>query len=252
MFFSPELISDMKSAKKVLVFTGAGVSKESGLPTFRDLDGVWTKYDPMTFATLEGFLAQPVLVWNNYRSRQMQISATQPNPGHKIIAAMESYYPDFLLVTQNVDDLHERAGSKNMVKIHGDAFSVRCTNCNTRYRSKDMNLPEEFTEETLPKCAKCGGLCRPDIVWFGEYVNEDDINRAYDYANTCDLIFVVGTSGEVSRGYGLAQTVSRRGAVVVEVNPNRGYLTDYAKHIVSFPAGQALPPLWEVVTASDS
>jgi len=167
MHFDPKLIEAMRNAKKVMAFTGAGASKESGLPTFRDLDdGVWRKYDPMTFATIEGFLANPVLVWNNYRSRQIQISQCQPNPGHKTLAAMEDYYPDFVVVTQNVDDLHERGGSKDVVHIHGDAFSIRCLDCSRCYSTRTLDLPVEFTEQTLPKCEACGATCRPDIVWF--------------------------------------------------------------------------------------
>ncbi len=249
MHFDPKLIEAMRNAKKVMAFTGAGASKESGLPTFRDLDdGVWRKYDPMTFATIEGFLANPVLVWNNYRSRQIQISQCQPNPGHQTLAAMEDYYPDFVVVTQNVDDLHERGGSKDVVHIHGDAFSIRCLDCSRCYSTRTLDLPVEFTEQTLPKCEACGATCRPDIVWFGEFVQEDRIGRAYDYANTGDLVLVVGTSGEVSRGYGLAQTAARRGAVVVEINPNPGALTQYATYVVSQPAGQALRALWQAAT----
>jgi len=250
MGFDIGLVKAMRSAEKVLVFTGAGISKESGLPTFRDLDGIWTKYDPMTFATLEGFISEPVLVWNNYRMRQIQISETLPNPGHYTIAAMEDYYPEFLLVTQNVDDLHERSGSTKMVKIHGDAFGVRCVDCSTKYRSNSLNLPDTFTAETLPRCSACNGICRPDIVWFGEYVNEDDINKAYDYANTCDMVIVVGTSGEVSRGYGLVQTTARRRKTVVEINPNETALTDYATYIVREASGTSLPRLWTQVTES--
>ena len=247
MHFDTDLIDDLRNSQKTLVFTGAGISKESGLPTFRDLDGEWTKYDPMTFATLEGFLSDPVLVWNNYRMRQSQISAAEPNPGHEIIAAMETYYPEYLLVTQNVDDLHERAGSRKMVKIHGDAFSVKCVDCSKKYKSKDFEFPETFAYETLPRCSQCDGICRPDIVWFGEYVNESDISRAYDYANTCDIAIVVGTSGEVSRGYGLAQTVAERGKPVIEVNPNDTALTEYASYIIRQSSGSALPSLWEQV-----
>lgn len=249
MHFDTKMVDALRSAKKVLVFTGAGISKESGLPTFRDLDGEWTKYDPMTFATLKGFLSNPVLVWNNYRTRQKQIAATIPNPGHIALADFENYYGDYLLVTQNVDDLHERAGSHKLVKIHGDAFRVKCLDCGTKYRSDDIDLPEELIETNLPRCAKCNGLCRPDIVWFGEYVNEDDINKAYHYANTCDMAIVIGTSGEVSRGYGLVQSVARRYETVIEVNPQDTALTDYATYVIREKSGIALPQLLQTVLA---
>lgn len=242
------LIEVLTNAQRVFVFTGAGASKESGLPTFRDLDGEWRKYDPMTFATLEGFLADPVAVWNLYRQRQKQIAQAQPNPGHIALARMESYYPDFLLTTQNVDDLHERAGSRKLVKIHGDAWQMRCLGRGHVFDVRDYDLPDEFERDTLPSCPGCGDLCRPNIVWFGEYVPREPMLAAMTGSASCDLMLIVGTSGEVSNGYGFAEYALANGACVVEVNPERGALTRYAHFWLREPSGVVLPRLWRAIS----
>lgn len=242
------LIEAFAKAKRVFVFTGAGASKESGLPTFREIDGEWKHYDPMTFATLEGFLREPVLVWNMYHMRQRQISEAQPNPGHVIIAEMEQRYPHFLLATQNVDDLHERAGSKKMVKIHGDCWGMRCLECSEVYDTREFDFPDEFTTETLPNCPHCNTLCRPNIVWFGEYVPREAMNAAVESSTKCDLMLIVGTSGEVSSGYGFTEYALSNGATVVEINPTEGMLTRHAHIWVAEPAGVALPRIWSQIS----
>ena len=240
-----ELIEVLAKARRVMVFTGAGASKESGLPTFREIDGEWTKHDPMTFATLEGFLTHPVEVWNLYHMRQRQIAEAQPNPGHVTIAQMERYYSDFLLVTQNVDDLHERAGSRKIVKIHGDCWEMRCLECSTVYDTRDFDFPDEFTSDTLPSCPRCNKLCRPNIVWFGEYVPREAMMAAAYAAANCDLMLIVGTSGEVSSGYGFAEHAGSNGATIVEINPSEGHLTHHADFWIAEPAGVALPRIWD-------
>ncbi len=236
-----ELLDALIRAKRVFVFTGAGASKESGLPTFRDLDGEWRKHDPMTFATFEGFMDHPVAVWNMYRLRQRQIAQAQPNPGHIALAQMEQHYPEFFLCTQNVDDLHERAGSVRMVKLHGDAWQMRCVDEGDVFDVRDFDLPDEFTLETLPHCPDCGGLCRPNIVWFGEIVPPEPMIASIESASTCDLMLIVGTSGEVSNGYGLAHYALQNRAIVVEINPAASALTRYVHIWLPEPAGQALP-----------
>ena len=242
------LIDALKTASRVFVFTGAGASKESGLPTFRDEDGVWKVYDPMTTATMEGFTHDPVMVWNMYRMRQKQISQAQPNPGHITLAQMEGHYSEFLMATQNVDDLHERAGSEKLVKIHGDAWQMRCLECGRIYDTRDFDFPDEFTQETLPTCPADDALCRPNIVWFGEYLPFEPITSATNASASCDLMLIVGTSGEVSNGYGFAQYALTNGAKVVEINPKEGALTRHAHFWIAEPAGVALPRLWDLVT----
>ena len=245
-----QLVDVLARARHVFVFTGAGASKESGLPTFRETDGEWKRYDPMTFATLNGFLQEPVRVWNMYRVRQRQIAEAQPNAGHIVISEMERHYPEFLLATQNVDDLHERAGSHKMVKIHGDSQQVRCLECERVYDVRDFDFPEEFVEDTLPRCEKCSGLCRPNIVWFGEYVPQEAMMAAVTHAAECDLMLIVGTSGEVSNGYGFAEYALSNGAKIIEVNPFEGALTHYAHFWIPEPAGIALPRIWHLVMES--
>lgn len=242
------LLEALAEARRVFVFTGAGASKESGLPTFRDLDGEWRRYDPMTFATLDGFLGSPVAVWNLYRSRQKEIAKAQPNPGHIVIGRMERHYPEFLLATQNVDDLHERAGSTKLVKIHGDAWGMRCMDCERVYDVREFDLPDEFIEDTLPACPECAGLCRPNIVWFGEHVPREPMMAAISAAANCDLMLIVGTSGEVSGGYGFTEYALANNAKVIEINPAQGHLTRHAHFWIPEPSGQALPRLWRLLT----
>ena len=242
-----ELIEMLAKAKRVMVFTGAGASKESGLPTFRDIDGEWSRYDPMTFATLEGFLAHPAEVWNMYRMRQRQIASAQPNSAHAVIASMELYYSDFLLVTQNVDDLHERAGSRKLVKIHGDCWKMRCVNCDSVSDTREFDFPDEFAPDNLPTCPLCNKLCRPNIVWFGEYVPHEAMTAAVNAASNCDLMLIVGTSGEVSGGYGFIERACANGAKIIEVNPSAGHLTHHADVWIAEPAGVALPGIWQHV-----
>ena len=244
-----QLLDTLANAKRVFVFTGAGASKESGLPTFREVDGEWRKHDPMTFATFEGFMGAPVEVWSMYRLRQRQIAEAEPNPGHVTIARMERHYPEFLLCTQNVDDLHERAGSRKIVKIHGDAWQMRCLECEEVFDTRDFDFPEEFTEQTLPRCPDCGSLCRPNIVWFGEYVPRDAMMASISSSSRCDLMLIVGTSGEVSSGYGFAEYALANNAKIVEVNPSEGALTRYAHFWIPEPAGIALPRIWDLVTS---
>lgn len=241
------LVEALLKAKRVFVFTGAGASKESGLPTFREIDGEWKHHDPMTFATLDGFLREPVEVWNMYRMRQRQISEAQPNPGHITIAQMETRFPEFLLCTQNVDDLHERAGSRKMVKLHGDCWGMRCLDCEHVRDTRDFDLPVEFTADTLPRCEDCGALCRPNIVWFGERVPYEALSASVNAAANCDLMLIVGTSGEVSSGYGFAEYADSNKAVIVEINPTEGHLTHHAHIWIAEPAGIALPRIWQCV-----
>lgn len=241
-----QLISAFRDAKKVFVFTGAGVSKESGLPTFRDGDGLWKKFDPMTLATPEAFASDPVSVWNMYRMRQRQICEAEPNPAHITLARMEEYYPEFLLSTQNVDDLHERAGSRKMVKLHGDAMQMRCVECSRIFDLRGKSFPEEFTTDTLPKCTGCSGLCRPNIVWFGEFVPQEPMMKSVTSAANCDLMLIVGTSGEVSGGYGFVQYADSNGATIVDINPTQSSLAHFASFWVSEPAGEALPKIFDV------
>jgi NAD-dependent deacetylase len=206
----------------------------------------------MTFATMDGFRREPVMVWNMYRMRQKQIAQAKPNPAHLTLAAMEQHYTEFLIATQNVDDLHERAGSRKLVKIHGDAGQLRCLGCQDVHEAAVFDLPDQFDGETLPKCPTCRELCRPNIVWFGEMVPQGPMAAAINASASCELMLIVGTSGEVSGGYGFAEYATSHGATIVEINPARGHLTQFADFHIAQPAGQALPALWRRVHLAHS
>ena len=206
-----ELIDEVKS---MVVLTGAGVSAESGVPTFRGKDGLWNNFRPEELATPEAFLRDPELVWKWYDWRRGIIGACHPNPAHTGIAELETMIDDFLLVTQNVDGLHKRAGSRNMVEIHGNIWGIRCVRCG--------GVGEEETTVPMrtipPICGVCGSLLRPDVVWFGESLDSKDLERAWVGAGNCDLMIVVGTSALVYPAAGLPQHASDCGAKIIEIN----------------------------------
>jgi len=237
----------LRDCTRLLVFAGAGLSAESGIPTFRDQGGLWEKHRVEDVAAPEGFQRDPALVWRFYAERQQQLATVRPNPGHFALARMEQIYaPDgFLLVTQNIDDLSERAGSRQIAKIHGDLMAVWCTRCSWR-GSFDVPLEPEgllADERTLPSCPECGSLARPGIVWFGESLPRAVINQALAFSLEADAILIVGTSGAVSGGYGLADNVSALGGGVIELNPQETCLSHLADVCLRAPSAEALPAL---------
>lgn len=237
----------LRAARKVVVFTGAGVSKESGIPTFRGADGLYQSKDIMALASQEAFQNDPVEVWNMYRRRQENIAEAQFNPGHTVIAEMEKFFPGFILITQNIDDLHERAGSRKIIKLHGDIFKVRCLKDGVTFDARDVELPEKFDRDTMPRCPECNTLCRPHIVWFGEYLDQWDLQQSIEASASSDAFLIVGTSGLVSGGYGFAEYAKSNGAVVIEVNPEPSALSHLTDFLIQEPSGEALPRLWEAV-----
>lgn len=217
-----ELLQAIRDAKHVMVFTGAGVSAESGIPTFRDpLTGLWERFDAEDLASPKAFRKDKALVWGWYEWRRMKILQAQPNAAHIAIAELEKRVPKLTLVTQNVDDLHERAGSTDVIHLHGRLEQPRCFGCN-RPHTLPPGIPEEPEDGRRvdpPQCTYCGGYIRPGVVWFGEQLPEAAIKRAFDAANECDLLFVVGTSGVVMPAAEIPRRAKRAGAKVVEVNP---------------------------------
>jgi NAD-dependent deacetylase len=220
---------------KVAALTGAGISAESGVPTFRDKGGIWEKYDVMAVATPQAFQKDPRLVWRFYNERRKQARHVEPNPAHYALARLERLLPegDFSLITQNVDHLHRQAGSKNVYHMHGELSKTRCTRCQTVRES-----PEELSE--LPRCP-CGGLLRPHIVWFGEVPFETD--TLYQIVGECDLFLVVGTSGVVHPAAGFVIHAKRSGAVTVGVNLEVPDNRLYIDHFYKGKAGEILPRL---------
>jgi len=234
----------VEESKRVCVFTGAGVSAESGIPTFRSAGGLWEKYRPEDLATLDAFARDPVMVWQWYAWRQELVCSAQPNAAHKAIAAMDRTYPEFLLVTQNVDDLHERAGVKRMVKLHGSIMEMRCLDAGHVIALKEPLDKDAIAKESLPKCPTCDSVCRPNVVWFGEMLPPEPIYAGREFAAACDMLLIVGTSGVVGGGYGLAELAKLAGALVVEVNPEESALSHLAEVSVRHPAADALPKIF--------
>jgi NAD-dependent deacetylase len=217
----------LKQARSVAVLTGAGVSAESGIPTFRDSNGLWRQFRAEQLATPEAFANDPELVWEWYDWRRELIAAAQPNAGHLALAEMERRVPHFTLITQNVDDLHERAGSRNVIHLHGSIFVQRCLRC-----SRETSGPRP------PKCA-CGGMLRPGVVWFGEALPPGLWEAAEQAVRASDLLLVIGTSGIVYPAAGLA----RLGKRVVEINAAATALSDDMDETLEGPSGEILPRL---------
>ena len=208
----------LAQAKSIAVLTGAGVSAESGIPTFRSNGGYWQTHRFQDLATAEGFGRDPAMVWQWYEERRRGIAAARPNAGHYTLAKLEERTPRFTLITQNVDDLHERAGSKNMVRLHGDIFLVRCLRCRQQ-QVEPGPLP------SLPPRCECGGMQRPGVVWFGEALPAGAMERAAEAVDQADVLLVIGTSAQVYPAAGLIPRALDTGCTVIEINPE---VTDFA------------------------
>ncbi len=242
MTFAPELIQKLRGARRVAALTGAGISAESGVPTFRDAQtGLWAQFKPEDLATPEAFRRNPKLVWDWYAWRRERVGSVAPNPGHLALAAMERRVPEFTLVTQNVDGLHRRAGSRNVIELHGNITRTKCLD-------EDV-VVEQWPEtgETPPRCPRCGGWLRPDVVWFGEMLPPGAFEAAEQASRTCDLFFSIGTSAVVYPAAGLPLAALDAGVAVVEINPNPTPLTVRATYALPGPSGVVLPALVRAV-----
>jgi NAD-dependent deacetylase len=232
-----ELRDRLSRARRVAVLTGAGVSAESGVPTFRGADGLWRQYRAEDLATPEAFHRDPGLVWEWYDWRRQLIGRCLPNPAHFAIASLERRTPEFLLITQNVDGLHRLAGSVRAVELHGNLWRVRCLLEGRITEHLEVPLPA-----TPPRC-ECGGLLRPDVVWFGEALPAEALGQAFEAAEGCDVFLVVGTSAVVQPAASLPVVARNRGAYVVEVNLEPTALTPVAHESHHGKAGEILPSL---------
>jgi NAD-dependent deacetylase len=234
--FPPELISLLRRTSKLSALTGAGVSQESGLRTFRDAQtGLWAQYKPEDLASPQAFARDPKLVWDWYAWRREAVKAVRPNPGHYALVEIEKRIPQFTLITQNVDGLHRMAGSKNMLELHGNIQRVRCSDCYLLAETWDDDT------ESVPRCKSCGGLLRPDVVWFGESLPRDQLEAAVEAARTCQVFFSIGTSGVVQPAASLAFAARNRGAVVVEINAEPTPLTPKTDFFFQGKSGEILP-----------
>ena len=230
---------------RIAVLSGAGISAESGVPTFRDdKNGLWARFDPYELSSTEGWRSHPERVWGWYLWRHHLVQRVEPNDGHRALAAWERHgdIDQVSVITQNVDDLHERAGSTAVHHLHGSLFEFRCDRCGLPYTGPLPDMPEPTLEVEPPQCA-CGGLIRPDIVWFGEPLPDAPWNAAVDAVRDADLLVVVGTSAIVYPAAGLPELALARGTVVVEVNPEPTPLSSSVTATVRESASTALPVL---------
>ncbi|MFI6073590.1 SIR2 family NAD-dependent protein deacylase [Actinoplanes sp. NPDC051343] len=230
-------------AGRIVIFTGAGVSAESGIPTFRDaLSGLWEQFDPRRLATPEAFGDDPALVWGWYEWRRAAVQQVEPNAGHRALAVIEQRAPECVVVTQNVDDLHERAGSKEPIHLHGSLFAPRCSACG-RPATVANGAPAVEGRVPPPPCDHCGAPIRPGVVWFGEALPADAFEAAVAAAANCDLLITVGTSAVVFPAAEIPQVTARMGGAMIQVNPEPTPLDAVARVNLHGPAAEVLPAL---------
>ena len=252
MFDIPgELIAQFRTAQRVAVLTGAGISAESGVPTFRDAQtGLWARYRAgkehraEDLATPEAFQRDPRLVWEWYAWRREMMAKAEPNPGHRALVEMEQCVPVFTLITQNVDGLHQQAGSGKrfpVIELHGNIQRTKCFSENKLVESwkKDGEAP--------PRCPYCGGYLRPDVVWFGEALPEEALQSAWEAARNCEVFFSIGTSGLVEPAASLPYLARQAGACLVDINPKPTPISGVAIHFLQYPSGQILPALVQAI-----
>lgn len=233
------VVDQLRNAKKIVLVTGAGISQESGIPTFRGKDGHWRKHDPMKLATIDAFYDDPKLVWEWYEDRRKNILSAQPNAGHKAISDLEKL-ARVVVLTQNIDGLHQRAGSSHVLELHGSIIRIKCTVCD--YHD---DITEGFQE--FPPLCKCGNILRPDVVWFGESLPMDTWNKAILEAKGCDVMIVVGTSLVVSPANMLPFYAKQNFAKLIEVNPEETIMSQDMDYSLRGTASLILPELISVI-----
>lgn len=239
----------IQQADTVTILTGAGVSKESGVPTFRDaLEGLWEQYDPQDLATPQAFIANPKLVWDWYEWRRKLASEVAPNDGHIALAKLQDIKSNLHIITQNVDDLHEQAGSQNVVHLHGNIATHKCfDNCQGSPTLIDIATIFYEEHDGPPICPDCGANVRPNVVWFGESLPRYELTKAMKYSQNCNIMLVVGTSGMVSPASELPLMAKQRGAKIIEVNPDRSAITHYTDIKLDGASGEILPKVIEAI-----
>jgi NAD-dependent deacetylase len=236
-----EAANKLKAASRVLVLTGAGISQESGVPTFRGADGLWKHYRAEELATPRAFDKDPVLVWRWYDWRRSVIAPLRPNPAHYALVDLEQSIETFTLVTQNVDGLHRLAGSSNPIEIHGTLWRVKCTQCGERTWNRQVPI-------TIPPyCEACGGLLRPDVVWFGEALDYATLTNVYQRLENTDVMLIIGTSGVVQPVASFGMVAKQSGAFVVEINRSKTSRSSFFHVSLEGKAGELLPTLVSAV-----
>jgi NAD-dependent deacetylase len=238
MSMTAKLIELLRADVRTVALTGAGVSAESGVPTFRGNDGLWSKFDPTELASMNAFIRNPKLVWEWYLYRRDVIGKAKPNMGHETLAKMEQHSRAFTLVTQNVDNLHRRAGSQNVIELHGNIQRNKCRQCGSPMDQVEID------PDNIPRCS-CGGQIRPDVVWFGELLPEEDLITATKMAEKSALFLLIGTSALVYPAADLPLIAKNNGAYLVEINPEPTALTPYADEVLRGKSGEILPIIWQ-------
>lgn len=242
MDFRKDFIDKLKEAKSIVFFTGAGISAESGISTFRGKDGIWNKLKPEELANFNAFMKNPNMVWEWYQYRRKIINESRPNPGHYAIAEFEKYFDDVCVITQNVDNLHGRAGSSRIYELHGNIERNFCVDCGAYYNSANYS----FTDEA-PRCDKCRGLVRPDVVWFGEMLPQEVFAEGEKKAEWSDICFVAGTSAVVYPAAYIPISAKKNGSFVVEINIEETDFSNYADYSIYGKSGEVIPLILEVV-----
>ncbi len=227
------------NSQKIVFVTGAGISQESGIPTFRGKDGYWRKHDPMKLASIDAFFDDPHLVWEWYEDRRKNILMAKPNEGHFAIANMEKFR-DVTVLTQNIDGLHQRSGSTNVLELHGSIIRIKCTVCDF-----SGDIIEDF--ESLPPKCECGNILRPDVVWFGEALSEEVWKNAIKEASACDVMIIAGTSLAVSPANTLPIYAKQNGATLIEVNPEKTVMSNDMDLSIQTTSTNALPKMLSVL-----
>ncbi|KAA3617452.1 MAG: NAD-dependent deacylase [Calditrichaeota bacterium] len=237
--FSEKLILRLKNAYTVTVLTGAGVSAESGVPTFRGKDGLWKNNPVEKLATIDALESDPKLFWEFYHWRRSLLKEIKPNLGHFSLVDMENYFEDFTLITQNVDNLHTKAGSSKPIELHGNIKRNRCTNCS------DLTLSdsEQIDESVVPKCTKCGSVLKPDVILFGEALDQKVLSKGQEASATCEVFISIGTSSLVEPAASLPYIAKGNGAYLVEINTEKTPLSDSADEVINYPSAKVLTNL---------
>lgn len=240
-----QLLSRLGSADHIVFFTGAGMSAESGVPTFRGEDGIWKKLKPEELANFNAFIRNPEIVWEWYKHRKKIMADIVPHKGYEVIARMERTFARVTVITQNIDNLHRRAGSTDVIELHGNIERNYCITCGEPYADRKI-----LESPVVPRCDKCGGLVRPDVVWFGENLPEDEWDRAVRAAGSADVFFSIGTSAVVYPAASIPQYARRSGAYCVEINLEPTPLWSSMNSVIQAKAGEALTALEERIIES--
>ena len=226
----------LRSAQRVVAFTGAGVSAESGVPTFRGAGGLWEGHPVEELASPQGFCADPVKVWRFYEERRRNLAHVRPNPAHRVLARWQDRFPRYTIVTQNVDGLHQEAGARGVLELHGSIWHVRCLGCDRDREERTVPLPQ-----VPPLCSECGAMERPAVVWYGEFLPEMVMAASFATIERCEVLVVVGTSAVVYPAAGFVEVAATAGAKVIEVNPEASRIAHLADVALRGPAGELLP-----------